>query len=80
LKEKLLRQEKFERKWVLRVGYLNEMIAVLSDPRYGSNLQQVWASVKKHEAISADILGRQERYWREQEIKDREKAIMERWD
>jgi len=22
----------------------------------------------------------QERYWREQEIRDREKAIMERWD
>merc|ERR1719470_81878 len=102
LKEELLRQEKleqlaykFERKSVLREGYLNEMIAVLSDPRYGSNLQQVGASVKKHEAISADILARQERfrdlkamssqlqqerYWREQEIRDREKAIMERWD
>ena len=52
------------------------------------------ASVKKHEAISADILVRQERfrdlkamssllqqerYWRVQEIRDREKAaIMER--
>ena len=74
---------------------MNEMIAVLSDPMYGSNLQQVGASVKKHEAISADILARQERfrdlkamssqlqqerYWREQEIRDREKAIMERWD
>ena len=50
------------------------------------------ASVKKHEAISADILVRQERfrdlkamssllqqerYWREQEIRDRENAIME---
>ena len=40
LKEELLRQEKleqlaykFERKSVLREGYLNEMIAVLSDPR-----------------------------------------------
>ena len=91
LKEELLRQEKleqlaykFERKSVLREGYLNEMIAVLSDPRYGSNLQQVGASVKKHEAISADILARQERfrdlkamssqlqqerYWREEEIR-----------
>ena len=102
LKEELLRQKKleqlaykFERKSVLREGYLNEMIAVLSDPRYGSNLQQVGASAKKHEAISAAILARQERfrdlkamssqlqqerYWREQEIRDREKAIMERWD
>ena len=41
LKEELLRQEKleqlaykFERKSVLREGYLNEMIAVLSDPRW----------------------------------------------
>ena len=40
VKEELLRQEKleqlaykFERKSVLREGYLNEMIAVLSDPR-----------------------------------------------
>lgn len=43
---------------VLRKGYLKEMIQVLSDPRYGSNLAQVDATVKKHEAISADILAR----------------------
>lgn len=43
---------------VLREGYLKEMIQVLSDPRYGSNLTQVDATVKKHEAISADILAR----------------------
>ena len=49
---------KFERKSVLMEGYSNEMIAVLSNSRYGSNLQQVGASVKKHEAISADILAR----------------------
>ena len=102
LKEDLLRQEKLEqlackveRKSLLREGYLNEMIAVLSNPRYGSSLQQVGASVKKHKVISADILARQERfrnlkakssqlqqerYWREQEMRDMEKAIMERWD
>lgn len=34
------------------------MIQVLSDPRYGSNLTQVEATVKKHEAICADILSR----------------------
>ena len=41
----LLRQEmweqlayKFERKSVLREGDFNEIIAVLSDPRYDSNL------------------------------------------
>lgn len=34
------------------------MIQVLSDPRYGSNLSQVDATVKKHEAISVDIMAR----------------------
>lgn len=43
---------------MLREGYLKEMIQVLSDPRYGSNLAQVDATVKKHEAISADIMAR----------------------
>ena len=102
LKGEKLRQEKlehlaykFERKTLLREGYLNKMIAVLSDPRYGSNLQQLGASVKKHEAISADILVRQnrlrdlqamsselqrERYCRVEEIIDKEKAIIERWE
>lgn len=47
---------------VLRKGYLKEMIQVLSDPRYGSNLAQVDATVKKHEAISADILARSDIY------------------
>lgn len=101
LKEELLRQEKleqlafkFERKSVLREGYLNEMIQVLSDPRYGSNLNQVGASVKKHEAISADILAREERfmdlrnmseqlqkenYHAKGQVEAREKQIMARW-
>lgn len=43
---------------VLREGYLKEMIQVLSDPRYGSNLSQVDATVKKHEAIKVDIMTR----------------------
>ncbi|XP_071547281.1 spectrin beta chain, non-erythrocytic 5 isoform X4 [Panulirus ornatus] len=69
LRDELLRQErleqlayKFDKKSVLRKGYLEEMIQVLSDPRYGSNLAQVEATIKKHEAISADILARQERF------------------
>lgn len=69
LRAELLRLEKlenlafrFERKSVLREGYLKEMIQVLSDPRYGSNLAQVEATVKKHEAISADIFARSERF------------------
>jgi spectrin beta len=39
------------------------MIQVLSDPRYGSNLAQVDATVKKHEAISADIHARVRHDW-----------------
>jgi hypothetical protein len=38
------------------------MILVLSDPRYGSNLSNVEASLKKHEAISADIMSREDRF------------------
>ncbi|KAF4529736.1 hypothetical protein B566_EDAN017988, partial [Ephemera danica] len=79
---------------VLRDGYLKEMIQVLSDPRYGSNLSQVDATVKKHEAISADILAREERfndltnmaeelveekYRGCKEIVDKEQEVMKRW-
>merc|ERR1719233_1941086 len=71
------------------------MIQVLSDPRYGSNMSQVLASVKKHEAISADILARRDRfldlrsmcqqlendnYHLKHEILAREKDIMARWE
>ncbi|XP_046434088.1 spectrin beta chain, non-erythrocytic 1 isoform X2 [Neodiprion fabricii] len=101
LRTELLRQErleqlnyKFERKSVLREGYLKEMIQVLSDPRYGSNLAQVDATVKKHEAISADILAREERFHdltnmsdelvREnyhglERVKAREQEVLQRW-
>ncbi|XP_076029013.1 spectrin beta chain, non-erythrocytic 5 kst isoform X3 [Oratosquilla oratoria] len=101
LREELLRQErleqlayKFDKKSVLREGYLKEMILVLSDPRYGSNLTQVDATVKKHEAISADILARKERfedltkmadeldtenYHGKSRIRKKEGDIMEKW-
>lgn len=98
LREELLRQEKleqlnykFEKKSVLREGYLKEMIQVLSDPRY---LRQVDATLKKHEAISADILARVERfndltamanelerenYHGKERVKRREFEVMEKW-
>ncbi|XP_063863709.1 spectrin beta chain, non-erythrocytic 2-like isoform X28 [Scylla paramamosain] len=101
LRDELLRQErleqlayKFDKKSVLRKGYLEEMIQVLSDPRYGSNLSQVEATVKKHEAISADILARQERfedltkmadeldienYHGKEAIRKKEKDILKKW-
>ncbi|XP_055911888.1 spectrin beta chain, non-erythrocytic 5 isoform X2 [Eupeodes corollae] len=98
LRDELLRQEKleqlnykFEKKSVLREGYLKEMIQVLSDPRY---LRQVDATLKKHEAISADILARVERfndltamanelerenYHGKERVKKREAEVMEKW-
>lgn len=102
LREELLRLErleqlmyKFERKSILREGYLKEMIQVLSDPRYGSNLTQVDATVKKHEAISADILAREERihdltqmakelvkenYRNSERVETRQAEIVKQWD
>ncbi|CAG9789926.1 unnamed protein product [Diatraea saccharalis] len=101
LRTELLRQQrleqlnyKFNTKSVLRKGYLKEMIQVLSDPRYGSNLAQVDATVKKHEAISADILARTERfedlsamaselvrekYHGAEAVKNTEQAVLQRW-
>ncbi|KAF5273495.1 hypothetical protein FQA39_LY07512 [Lamprigera yunnana] len=102
LRSELRRQErleqlnyKFERKSILREGYLKEMILVLSDPRYGSYLTQVDATVKKHEAISADILARKERfhdlsqmceelvnenYRNSVQVKARETEILQKWE
>lgn len=101
LREELLRQEKleqlnykFEKKSVLREGYLKEMIQVLSDPRYGASFSQVDATVKKHEAISADILARVERfndltamalelekenYHGKNRVNKRETEVLEKW-
>ena len=69
LRSELMRLEKleqlaakFHQKVGLRNSYLDEMIQVLSDPRYGANLFNVEASLKKHEAISADILSREDRF------------------
>lgn len=99
LRDELLRQEKleqlnykFEKKSVLREGYLKEMIQVLTDPRY---LRQVDATLKKHEAISADVLARTERfndltamaneldkenYHGKERVKKREQEVREKWN
>ncbi|CAG0913206.1 unnamed protein product [Notodromas monacha] len=101
LRDEWMRQErlenlaqKFLRKAVVRENYLKEMNQVLSDPRYGCNVSQIDATVKKHEAISADILARRERlheladmaveldrenYRGKEEIKKRSREIMEKW-
>lgn len=54
---------KFERKAKLRDTWLREMMAVLQDFDFGKTASQVEASVKKHEAISADILPRVSVIW-----------------
>lgn len=51
----------FYRKANIRKSYAKDMIDVLSDSNYGNNIVQVEATIKKHEAISADILTRGER-------------------
>lgn len=70
------------------------MIQVLNDPRFGNSLTQVDATVKKHEAISADIMAREERfhdlnamseelikenYHGAQRVKKREEEVLQRW-
>lgn len=49
---------KFERKAKLRESWLKEMSQVLDEQEFGKTSTQVEANVKKHEAISADILPR----------------------
>ncbi|CDW52048.1 protein sma d; protein sma c; protein sma b [Trichuris trichiura] len=69
LHEELIRQERleqlarnFERKAKLRESWLHEMTLILQDFEFGRTVSQVEANVKKHEAISADILPRENRF------------------
>lgn len=50
--------QKFERKAGLRDAWLREMSSVLQDFDLGRNIAQVEASLKKQQAIAADILPR----------------------
>lgn len=78
LKDELLRQQKLEmiahrflRKAQIRESYLDDMIAVLNDPRYGSYAQQtVDATLMKHEAIGADVLAIKDRFENLSEMSD----------
>ncbi|KAI8480573.1 Spectrin beta chain, non-erythrocytic 5 [Branchiostoma belcheri] len=87
--------EKFERKALLRETYVKDMDRVL-DERYFvvKDSASVEAAIKKHEAISADLLPRKERftmlsqmanelwqenYHRKEEVKGREDSIVQRW-
>ncbi|TRY62989.1 hypothetical protein TCAL_00890 [Tigriopus californicus] len=68
IRTEILRLEKmaalaksFYKKAQIREGYIDEMTTILMDPRYGSNMEVVDASIKKHEAIKADILTKWDR-------------------
>eukprot|EP00058_Branchiostoma_floridae_P024804 XP_002610294.1 hypothetical protein BRAFLDRAFT_93030 [Branchiostoma floridae] len=102
LREETSRQErlqqlagKFERKALLRETYVKDMDRVL-DERYFvvKDSASVEAAIKKHEAISADLLPRKERftmlsqmanelwkenYHRKEEVKGREDTIVQKW-
>ncbi|XP_046388683.1 spectrin alpha chain, non-erythrocytic 1 isoform X4 [Ischnura elegans] len=102
LRQELLRQErleqlafKFRRKSVLRESFLKDMTQVLCDPEYGSNLAQLEATMSKHEAMSAEILAREDRfhdltsmadelvrenYHGKERVIAKEREILARWD
>ncbi|KAG8238741.1 hypothetical protein J437_LFUL018161, partial [Ladona fulva] len=102
LRQELLRQErleqlayKFKRKSVLRESFLKDMTQVLCDPEYGSNLAQLEATMSKHEAMSAEILAREDRfhdltsmaqelarenYHGKDKVIAKEREILSRWD
>ncbi|KRX93022.1 Spectrin beta chain, non-erythrocytic 1, partial [Trichinella pseudospiralis] len=69
LQEELIRQKrleqlarKFECKALLRETWLREMMVVLGEFNYGKTVSEVEASIKKHEAILADVLPRENRF------------------
>ncbi|VDM97600.1 unnamed protein product [Thelazia callipaeda] len=89
-----LMAQKFERKAGLRDAWLREMSSVLKDFDLGRNIAQVEASLKKQQAIAADILPREDRfkslslmaaelskenYHDSDKIRIRERELLEKW-
>ncbi|CAH1792768.1 unnamed protein product [Owenia fusiformis] len=69
LRDEMIRQERleqlaerFERKAMLRDSWLTDMAAVLAKHKWGNSTAEVDAAVKRHEAISAEILARSDRF------------------
>ncbi|GFS73935.1 spectrin beta chain, non-erythrocytic 1 [Trichonephila clavipes] len=50
---------KLESKKSVRENYLTEMLKILTDPNYGTNIRQTDATFKKHEAIRTGIVARE---------------------
>ncbi|VDK61916.1 unnamed protein product [Onchocerca ochengi] len=89
-----LMAQKFERKAGLRDAWLREMSSVLQDFDLGRNIAQVEASMKKQQAIAADILPRENRfkslsfmaaelskenYHDSDKIRIRERELLDKW-
>ncbi|VIO98093.1 probable spectrin beta chain, putative [Brugia malayi] len=89
-----LMAQKFERKAGLRDAWLREMSSVLQDFDLGRNIAQVEASLKKQQAIAADILPRENRfkslsfmaaelskenYHDSDKIRIRERELLDKW-
>uniref|UniRef100_A0A915PUP8 Spectrin beta chain n=1 Tax=Setaria digitata TaxID=48799 RepID=A0A915PUP8_9BILA len=89
-----LMAQKFERKAGLRDTWLREMSSVLQDFDLGRNIAQVEASLKKQQAIAADILPREDRfkslsfmaaelskgnYHDSDKIRIRERELLDKW-
>ncbi|XP_053397827.1 spectrin alpha chain, non-erythrocytic 1-like isoform X5 [Mercenaria mercenaria] len=69
LRDELIRQERleqlaqrFRRKAEIRESWLMDMMQILDEKMVCNNAAQAEAAIKKHEAISAEILARKDRY------------------
>eukprot|EP00057_Strongylocentrotus_purpuratus_P010375 XP_011664849.1 PREDICTED: spectrin alpha chain, non-erythrocytic 1 [Strongylocentrotus purpuratus] len=102
LREELARQEKlerlaekFERKVLLRESWLEDMMSVLTQSVVpSSDVHAVDAATKRHEAITADVMARKERfadlesmalelakegYHREREVTQKSQEVSRKW-
>ncbi|KAL8620004.1 hypothetical protein ACOMHN_015286 [Nucella lapillus] len=101
LKDELIRQERLEqlarrfaRKAAIRETWLNDMEQILEEKMICGNAAQTEAAVKKHQAISAEILARKDRfkalnslaaelvqgnYRAKEKVKQKDQDIMARW-
>ncbi|KAI8788511.1 spectrin alpha chain, non-erythrocytic 1 [Biomphalaria glabrata] len=101
LKDELIRQERLEqlarrflRKAAIRESWLTDMETILKEQIVCNNAAQTEAAVKKHEAISAEILARKDRfralnnlatelvqgnYRAKDKVKQKDQEVMLRW-
>ncbi|XP_041352702.1 spectrin beta chain, non-erythrocytic 5-like isoform X2 [Gigantopelta aegis] len=101
LRDELIRQERLEQlarrfsgKAAIRESWLNDMEQIFEEKIWCKNAAQTEAAVKKHEAISAEILARKDRFHAlnnlanelmqgnfhaKDQVKNRDQEIMIRW-